>query len=176
MSGSRSGVDTQILSEEKRALYTHCYGHALNLAVGTTIKQSKVCREALETAYEISKLIKFSPKRNAAFDRIKAVTAEEDSPPGVGIRTFCPTRWTVRGDSVSSILENYNVLKQLWEECLETRLEPDAKGRIIGVKSQMLHYKLLFGLHLCERILKITDNLSKTLQTIFICIRSSRYC
>ena len=53
----------------------------------------------------------------------------------------------------------------MWEECLETRLEPDAKGRIIVVKSQMSQYKLLFGLHLCERILKITDNLSKTLQT-----------
>ena len=28
----------------------------------------------------------------------------------------------------------------------------------------MSQYKLLFGLKLCERILKITDNLSKTLQ------------
>ena len=28
----------------------------------------------------------------------------------------------------------------------------------------MSKYDLLFGLHLCERILKITDNLSKTIQ------------
>lgn len=28
----------------------------------------------------------------------------------------------------------------------------------------MSDYKLVFGLHLCERILSITDNLSKTLQ------------
>ena len=34
MSGSRNGVATQIMAEEKRAVYTHCYGHALNLAVG----------------------------------------------------------------------------------------------------------------------------------------------
>ena len=32
VSGPRSGVATQILQEEPRALYTHCYGHALNLA------------------------------------------------------------------------------------------------------------------------------------------------
>ena len=28
----------------------------------------------------------------------------------------------------------------------------------------MSEFKILFGLHLCERILKMTDNLSKTLQ------------
>ena len=51
MSGSRNGVATQFMAEEKRAVYTHCYGHALNLAVGDTIKRSKVCCEALETAF-----------------------------------------------------------------------------------------------------------------------------
>lgn len=71
MSGSRSGVATRLLSEEKRAVYTHCYGHALNLAVGSTMKQSKICCGAMEVAFEVSKLIKFSPKRNASFDRIK---------------------------------------------------------------------------------------------------------
>ena len=61
MSGIRNGVSAKILLEEKRAVYTHCYGHALNLAVSRTIKQSKVCNDALETAFEICKLIKFSP-------------------------------------------------------------------------------------------------------------------
>ena len=31
-------------------------------------------------------------------------------------------------------------------------------------KHTMSQYKLLFGLHLCKKILLITDNLSKTLQ------------
>ena len=55
-------------------------------------------------------------------------------------------------------------MKQLWDECLEKRLDPVIKGRIIGVKTQMTQYKVLFGLKLCERVLKITDNLSATLQ------------
>ena len=107
--------------------------------------------------------MKFSPKRNAAFDWIKTEIAGEDGF-APGIRTFCPTRWTVRGNSIGSILENYKVLKQLWEEYIEARLEPDVKGQIIGVKTQMFKYDLSFGLKLCERILKITDNLSTTLQ------------
>ena len=163
MSGIRNGVSTQIIKEEKRAVYTHCYAHALNIAIGVTIKRSKVCCDALDVAFEISKLIKFSPKRNAAFDQIKIDNANELES-SAGIQAFCPTRWTVRGKAVASILDNFHNLKQLWEGCLETRLEPEVKGQIIGVKVQMCKYNLLFGLKLCERILLITDNLSMTLQ------------
>ena len=31
------------------------------------------------------------------------------------------SRWTVRGNSVGSILENYNILNDLWDKCLGTR-------------------------------------------------------
>ena len=84
MSGSRNGVASQICSEEKRALYVHCHAHALNVAVGNCIKNSKVCREALETAFQICKLIKFSPKRNAAFEAEIVI----DESPVSGIRTL----------------------------------------------------------------------------------------
>ena len=161
MSGIKNGVATRIAKEEKRAVYTHCYAHSLNLAVGNVIKRSKVCIDALDVAFEITEVLS---QRNAAFDRIKSEVVEEDGF-APGIRTLCPSRWTVRGNSIGSILENYLVLKQLWKECLEAKLEPDVKGRIIGVDTQMSRYCLLFGLKLCERILKITDNLSMILQT-----------
>ena len=54
MSGAKGGVAAQLTAIESRALYTHCYCHALNLAIADTIKQSKVCRNALETAFEIT--------------------------------------------------------------------------------------------------------------------------
>ena len=159
MVGCKNGVATQLLAKEKRAVLTHCYGHALNLAVGDSMKQSKVCRDTLDTSYEISKLLRF-------FDRIRVENhAEVDiGPKAVGIRAMCPTRWTVRGDAIESIIEHYDTLSQLWDECLETRLDPDVKGRIIGVQTQMTTFDLLFVLQLSMKILKITDNLSKTLQ------------
>ena len=72
----------------------------------------------------------------------------------------------MRGTSVASILDNVRNLKQLWDGCLETRLEPVVKGQIIGIKAQMCTYITccLAGLQLCERILLITDNLSMTLE------------
>ena len=88
MSGSRSGVAARLLLEEKRAVYTHCYAHALNLAIGNTLKWSKICCEAMEVACEITKLIKFSPKRNAAYDKIKAEESCDDLKSRVGIRSI----------------------------------------------------------------------------------------
>ena len=39
MSGVKTGVAVTIKKDEPRALFTQCYGHALNLACGDTIKQ-----------------------------------------------------------------------------------------------------------------------------------------
>ena len=78
MSGSKTGVATRLIEEERRAVFVHCFGHALNLAVGDTLKRSTVCKSSLENAYEITKLVKFSPKRKCMFDRIKADVREKD--------------------------------------------------------------------------------------------------
>ena len=37
MAGSKNGVAARLLAEQPRALLTHCYGHALNLAVGDAV-------------------------------------------------------------------------------------------------------------------------------------------
>ena len=160
MCGSRNGVATQIASEEPRATFVHCYGHALNLAAGDTVKKNKVLRNTLDTTLEISKLLKFSPRRDAMFNALKSQT----SPETPGFRTLCPTRWTVRGCSLESILENYSVFEMLWEEVRETSTDSETRARVTGVQATMETFEYLFGLTLGQRIFKHTDNLSRTIQ------------
>ena len=104
MRGARTGVAKQIKDAEARALYTHCYGHSLNFAVGDAVKASKLMSSALDTTYEIVKLIKYSPKRELIFKELKKEcgTNHGDSVTP-GVRALCPTRWTVRADSLSAI-------------------------------------------------------------------------
>ena len=64
-----------------------------------TMKKSTVCSEALQSAYEITKLTKHSPKRNVQFNKIASQHEDER---GAGILKFCPTRWTVWGESINS--------------------------------------------------------------------------
>ncbi len=164
MSGSKHGVAKQILDDETRAVYTHCYGHALNLAVGDIVKQSKLMKHSLETVNEISKLIKKSPKRDAIFQKLKSDLAQ-DTP---GFRMLCPTRWTVRSSSLQSILDNFEVILGVWEESLESSLNSEMRARIIGVNTQMLTFDFLFGISLGALLLRHSDNLNKSLQHEFM--------
>ena len=157
MSGIKNGVAKRISDKEPRAVFTHCYGHALNLAVGDTVKSSKIMKSSLETVHEISKLIKKSPKRSALFEKLKQELASET----IGVRVLCPTRWTVRAASLQSILE---ILLNVWEEALESSLDSETRARIVGVEAQMAKFNFLYGVSLGALVLSHSDNLSKTLQ------------
>ena len=164
MAGHKSGVAKGIMELEPRALYTHCYGHALNLAVQDSIKHVKLMKDTLDTTHEIIKLIKKSPKREAIFKSI----ATFESP---SIRTLCPTRWTVRAEALASISENYEALLSTWEVAKESTKETEMKARILGVESQMEKFEYFFGVEFGRKVFNMVDNLSKTLQlsTISAC-------
>ena len=87
MSGSKGGVAALIQQEEPRAVYTHCYGHALNLACGDAVKKCELMKNTLDTSYELIKLVKKSPRRDAVLQKIKEQLPEEN----MGIRVLCPT-------------------------------------------------------------------------------------
>ena len=78
-------------------------------------------KSGLDVVFEISKRIKKSPKRDEIFQKLK----EEITVDTPGFRVLCPTRWTVRAASLQSVLDNYEVLLQVWEESKETNLDSE---------------------------------------------------
>ena len=164
MSGSRSGVAKRIRDLEPKAFFVHCYGHALNLSACGTLKQCKPLRNALETTHEITKLIKYSPRREAIFQKIKDSLPVESSGTGAGIRVLCPTHWTVRAVSLKSILDNFSVLQETWEKAVEVVKDSETKARIRGIAVQMSTFDYFYGNLLGQLVLKHVDNLSSTLQ------------
>ena len=62
MVGAKNGVAAQIQRDGPRALFTHCYGHALTLAAADMVKQCQVLRDGLDVTLEVSKLLKWSPR------------------------------------------------------------------------------------------------------------------
>ena len=80
----------------------------------------------MDTAFEFSQLTQFSPKQKCCiFDQIKDEVSADEEGYAIKIMTFCLTSWPVRADAIASITENYEALKQLQDETLETKLERD---------------------------------------------------
>ena len=170
MSGTKSGVAVQIKNEESRALYTHCYAYSINLAVGDTMKSCPVLKDTIDNAYELTKLVKKLPKRDAKLRAIQGntVSGEDDEYEEMlknpTIKLFCHTRWTVRADCLKSIIENFDELQELWDWSLQNCSCSEMKGRIQGIKVHSLKFSYCFGIHLAHMVLAHTDNLNQTLQ------------
>ena len=124
MAGEKTGVATQIKALNSKYLYTHCYGHALNLAVADAIKSVKCISNSLETVREIAKLVKKSPQRNTKLDKIRAETQNESR----RVHAFRPTRWTVCRETLEAVLNNYMKLMELWEWSLDICKDTEMKA------------------------------------------------
>ena len=103
MFGRKTGVQARIKNDQPKALFNHCHGHLINLACADSIKQSKVISDALDTALEITKLVKKSPNRDTKLEKIRRASVDETEHPSPNIRMLCPTRWTVKADTLDSI-------------------------------------------------------------------------
>ena len=95
-------------------LYTHCHGHAQNVAVKDACFKVDI-KVTFEMTREICKLVKESLRRNNRIEEIRKTTKNQAK----SVHSFCPTRWTVRGETLDSIINNYDQLVSLWEWSLQ---------------------------------------------------------
>ena len=116
MSGAKPGIVTQNKAKKPRAIFSHCYGNSLQLAVGDMIKEIKNLKDALDSTSKTSKPLKYLPKRETLCETLKGELAHGTP----GFQTLCPTRWTVRATSLQSVIDNRKVSQELRNECLET--------------------------------------------------------
>ena len=173
MTGHRNRVVVQIKEEQKQALYTHCYAHSLNLAIGDTMKNSALLKHTIDNTFELTKLVKKSPKKDSKLKEIQnslAIADDRDNEDyelnkaKPSISMFCPTRWTVSGKYLMAIIENFDELQRLWEWAIENTSDTSMKARIRGISSYSKTFSYCFGIHLTTTILNNNDNLYKTLQ------------
>ena len=148
-------VATRINKIESHAHLTHYHGHALE-----TIKAIKIMRGALDAALSWIHF-KYSLKSQEASNRLK-----EDTAPGNSVdRALCSNRWTVRGTLLQSILDNWAVFQELWDDILEGKVDSEIRGQVIRVQTQKQSFNFFFWIQLGV-VLMHTDNLSSSLQKV----------
>ena len=172
MTGHKNGVAAKIKEENPKCLYTHCYGHALNLCVKDACTEVPTLTETFAITKEICKLIKKSPQREALLKKLR----KESENDAKSVHAFCPTRWTVRGDTLKALINIRNELMGVWENGIPTTTDTDMKARMIGAQTTMRKLPFLFGCLVGAKILSQTDILSKTLQSPELCATEAHKC
>lgn len=152
-------VQTEVVKEvgdmEKRAVFTHCYGHSLMRACVDAVCESSTVAMGVSTAREVMKLVKCN-RRDGVLKTLKPVL----SPGALGERVLCPTRWTVSADNLLSVISNYSVVQTVIEE----QQGLTCNGNSTYFQLQM--FETLFGMILAEVLLRHCDILSRTLQDV----------
>ena len=121
-------------------------------------------RDAFDTILELSKVFKYSPKKKAMLLKFKS----ELSPQTPGIKPLCPTRWTVRAESLRSLV--LNVIKSVLDEILvEYSGNTEATAAARGIATVMMKFSFLFGVVVAEKFFSVTDTLSNAVQKKSLC-------
>ena len=58
--------------------------------------------------------------------KLRAETSNEKK----GVRTFWPTRWTVRAEALASMVNNHKELMELWNWSLNNLKDTEMKARL----------------------------------------------
>ena len=94
-----------------KCYYTHCHGHLLNLAVKDVCFKVDILKVTFEMTSEICKLVEESLQRNNRLEEMKKTTKNQAK----SVHSFCQTRWTVRCETLDSIINSYDQRMSLWE-------------------------------------------------------------
>lgn len=160
MTGKNKGLAARMLETSPTAIYVHCYGHLLNLAVQDTMTDTEVLRNALGTIQSLYNFIEASPKRHAVFESIDG----GDKTLSIVLKSQSKTRWTCRFEAVKAVdLQMPRIIACL----LKLTEERDSKtySDSCALLNAICDFNFVFGLCLLKIILSMTSSLSSYLQS-----------
>ncbi len=82
-----------------------------------------------DTTHEITKLVKYSPRKESPFSSIKDEIAQRK----YKYLSLCPTWWTVKADAMKNIINNYSPLQELWEQAITIVRDTETIAHIRGI-------------------------------------------
>ena len=139
----------------------------LNLCLQDVARQIELLRDAIDVVREIVGLIKYSPKCTHLFNE----KLQSDGPK-CGIKSLCPTCWTVRTEAMDAVIKQYSVLMETMEDVHHTTR--DEYGlKAAGVLAALEKFEIFFGLNLGHLLFGAAEETSKALQAKDMSVREA---
>ena len=169
MNGIYKGLSTRMKECSPYAIYVHCYGHLLNLALQDTMKEIEPLRNALGNIQSLYNFLEASPKRHALFSDVE----DENEKYKQTLKSLSVTRWSCRWVAVKSV---YDQIERIVKTLLELSSNKDSKtytdSRALLVA--ICDMDFIIGLCLLRIILSNTHRLSQYLQRKDVDVISAR--
>ena len=109
--GHVKGV-AKLFEDDYPAVSVHCLAHYINRCLLEATRSCNRIKQALNCSMEVIQLIKLSPKHQVVFESIQKQGGSQVH----GIRTLCPTRWTVGTAAMQALITNYRTLEHTMQE------------------------------------------------------------
>ena len=160
-SGVNKGLSARMKECSPLAIYVHCYGHLLNLALQDTMTTVEPLRNTLGTIQSLYNFREASPKRHALFGDIET---DEGS---LLLKTLTEsqsvTRWSCRWEAVKAVDQQ---LERIVKALLVLSTDKDAKtySESLSLLHGICDFQFVLGLCVLKIILSNTSSLSAYLQ------------
>ena len=139
------------------ALYVHCGAHCVNLITQCACSTSPLVRDTLQWVHELGTLTDQSGK-------FKGILAGKTISEGHAktVKPLCPTRWTVRGQAIDTVLSQYETVLSSLEEMAS--VGSGSGTRANGLLDRFQKGKTVLGLLVASEVLGELECLNKSLQ------------
>lgn len=155
MSGHLNGLQTKVKDEVPQAIFIHCLAHCLNLILSQRCKNISNCRIFFANISGIPSFFHNSGKRNYILESI------------IGRRfpRAVETRWISNSKVVSTVVENWEGLKEVFEEIINNPASDNTSIRESrGFLSELSDFEFNFLALVFYDLFSLTDVLYDVLQ------------
>ena len=169
MSGKEKGLAARMKNCSPLAVYVHCYGHLLNLALQDTMSEVEPLRNALGTIQSLYNLLEASSKRHAMFRDIEV----ELDHLKLTLKSLSVTRWSCRWEAVKAVTEQIErIVKALI--LLANDKDPKTYTDSRSLLNAICDFEFVLGFCVLKVILSNTNALSSYLQGKNVDVISAR--
>jgi hypothetical protein len=161
MSGQYGGLQAKINEIcDNRAVYIHCYAHALNLVVSNTMQHNRMADNVFGVLQKLYAFIERTPKRHHVYVACLEKQAVAAGKPIAGkkiLQTLSNTRWSARVDNLETVC---NCLPAIAAALQEFQPEPEAVGLLDAVQK----FTFVFCINVLNMLLQYCKSASDYLQ------------
>ena len=162
MSGQYGGLQAKVNEiAGNKAVYIHCYAHALNLVVSNTMQNNRMAADIFGVLQKLYAFIERTPKRHHTYIECLEKQATSSGTVITGkkiLQTLSNTRWSARADNLDIAC---NCLPAIASALQLFPSDPDATGLLHSVT----RFTFVFGIHVLNSVLKYCKSASDYLQT-----------